>query len=68
MGLDSDNDTEKRDDKSCKDDKVYEKILNLKPPDMIKDGNDLDVYKSRLHRWSRLSNLTPQSQFDLVII
>ena len=35
---------------------------------MIKDGSDLDVYKSRLQRWSRLSNLTPQSQFDLVMI
>ena len=46
---------------------ISEKISNLKPPEMIKNASDYDVYKRRLQRWSRLSSLNPQSQFDLVM-
>ena len=44
-----------------------EKVRNLQPPDMISNANDLEIYKKRLRRWSRLSSLSPQVQFDLVL-
>ena len=30
------------------------KVNNIKPPEMIKNGENLDVYRQRLERWSRL--------------
>ena len=44
-----------------------EKVRIIQPPDMIRNANDLEVYKKRLRRWSRLSSLSPQVQFDLVL-
>ena len=46
---------------------ISEKISNLKPREMIKNASDYDVYKRKLQRWSTLSSLNPQSQFDLVM-
>ena len=43
------------------------KVNNIKPPEMIKNGDNFDVYRQRLERWSRLSNFDPQTQFDLVL-
>ena len=50
-----------------KDATEKEKVRNLQPPDMISNANDLEIYKKRLRRWSRLSSLSPQVQFDLVL-
>ena len=44
-----------------------EKVRNLPPPDMIQNSDGLEIYKKRLRRWSRLSTLNPQTQFDLVL-
>ena len=55
--------TEDKDNK----DETFEKVKNLQPPDMIKKEEDFDIYKKRLKRWSRLSSLSPQTQFDLIL-
>ena len=46
---------------------VIEQVKDIRPPDMIRHADDLDVYKKRLRRWSRLSTLSPQTQFDLIL-
>ena len=55
--------TEDNDNKN----EAVEKIKNLQPPDMIKQAEDFEIYKKRLKRWSRLSSLSPQTQFDLIL-
>ena len=42
-------------------------IRNLKPPEMITEGSQFSLYEKRLRRWSRLSSLSPQLQFDLIL-
>ena len=39
----------------------------MQPPDMIKQAEDFEIYKKRLKRWSSLSSLSPQTQFDLIL-
>ena len=55
------------DDDKKNEEQTSGKVYNVKPPEMIKDGVNFDVYKQRLERWSRLSGLNPQTQFDLVM-
>ena len=55
------------DDAKKNEEETSGKVCNVKPPEMIKDGVNFDVYKQRLERWSRLSGLNPQTQFDLVM-
>ena len=55
------------DDDKKNEEETSGKVYNVKPPEMIKDGVNFDVYKQRLERWSRLSGLNPQTQFDLVM-
>ena len=45
-----------------------EKIRNIQPPDMIKDPKNFNKYKMRLKRWSKLSPLSHQAQFDVVMM
>ena len=42
-------------------------VLNLKPPDMITDPSQFSLYEKKMRRWSRLSNLSHQLQFDLIL-
>ena len=40
------------DDKKDEDITMIEQVRDIRPPDMIKHADDLDVYKKRLRRWS----------------
>ena len=42
-------------------------IRNLKPPVMITDPSQFTLYEKKLKRWSRLSPLPHQLQFDLIL-
>ena len=42
-------------------------VINLKPPDMINEASQFSLYEKRLKRWSRLSSLSKQRQFDLIL-
>ena len=55
------------DDKKKEDVTMIEQVRDIRPPDMIKHADDLDVYKKRLRRWSRLSTLSQQTQFELIL-
>ena len=44
-----------------------ETVKDLKPPVMITDGSQYPMYEKRLKRWSRLSPLSKQTQFDLIL-
>ena len=55
------------DDDKKNEEQTSGKVYNVKPPEMIKDGVNFDVYKHRLERWSRFSGLNLQTQFDLVM-
>ena len=40
---------------------------NIKPPNMITDPSQFQLYEKRLLRWSRLTSLSKQMQFDYVL-
>ena len=44
-----------------------ETVKDLKPPAMITEGSQFPMYEKRLKRWSRLSPLSKQTQFDLIL-
>ena len=44
-----------------------ETIRNIKPPDMITDPSQFQLYEKRLLRWSRLTSLSKQMQFDYIL-
>ena len=44
-----------------------ETVKDLKPPAMITEASQYPMYEKRLKRWSRLSPLTKQTQFDLIL-
>ena len=44
-----------------------ETIRNIKPPNMITDPSQFQLYEKRLQRWSRLTSLSKQMQFDYIL-
>ena len=64
MGFDDD----KNDDEVPKIVTGDEKVKNIQPPDMIKDPKNFTKYKMRLKRWSKLSTLSNQAQFDVIMM